>query len=97
VSAAAGKRVLFTEIGYKSHGGATVHPWDWEISGARDWGLQASAYEAAFDALWREPWFAGFYWWKWRPDARSDTDYERDFTPQGKPAEAVVRRYYSGT
>ncbi len=97
VSAAAGKRVLFTEIGYKSHGGATVHPWNWEISGARDWELQASAYEAAFDALWRERWFAGFYWWKWRPDARSDTDYERDFTPQGKPAEAVVRRYYSGT
>lgn len=93
-SARIGRRVLFTEIGYKSHTGATVHPWQWDADGAVDTELQRAAYEAAFRAFWREPWFGGFYWWKWRPLDRRDTDTARDFTPQGKPAEAVLRRYY---
>jgi hypothetical protein len=95
VSAATGRRVIFTEIGYKSHRGATAHPWKWEIEGEQDLELQRLAYEAAFSTFWRQPWFAGFYWWKWRPGARSDPAYDRDFTPQGKPAESVIRRYYS--
>ncbi len=91
---ATGKRILFTEIGYKSHTRSTVHPWDWEISGTPDPELQAAAYEAAFDVFWSEPWFAGFYWWKWRPQAVRDRQYELDFTPQGKPAEQVLRGRY---
>jgi hypothetical protein len=93
-SAQIGRRVVFTEIGYKSHTGATIQPWQWDAEGQIDTELQWAAYEAAFRAFWREPWFGGFYWWKWRPLDRSDTDTERDFTPQGKPAEAVLRRYY---
>jgi hypothetical protein len=95
VSAATNRRVAFTEIGYKSHTGATAYPWKWEIEGESDLELQRVAYEAAFETFWREPWFAGFYWWKWRPDAPSDAAYDRDFSPQGKPAESVIRRYYS--
>jgi hypothetical protein len=95
VSTATGRRVIFTEIGYKSHRGATVHPWKWDIEGEQDLELQRLAYEAAFQMFWRQPWFAGFYWWKWRPGASSDPGYDRDFTPQEKPAEAVIRRYYS--
>jgi hypothetical protein len=95
LSEATGKRVLFTEIGYKSHTESTTFPWNWEIEGAPDPGLQAVAYEAAFKVFWNQPWFAGFYWWKWRPDPAADEDYERDFTPQGKLAEQVLRQYYS--
>ena len=94
-SQATGKRVLFTEIGYKSHAGATEHPWKWQLEGLPDPALQAAAYEAAFDTFWGEPWFAGFYWWKWRASAARDLNSSRDFTPQGKPAEAVIRKYYS--
>ncbi len=89
-----GKRIAFTEIGYKSHSGATAFPWKWEIEGVQDISLQSAAYEAAFEAFWNEPWFAGFYWWKWRPAGALGRDYERDFQPQGKPAEAVLRRHY---
>jgi hypothetical protein len=94
LSSRLGMRVLFTEIGYKSHTGATAHPWQWDIAGVPDPDLQRAAYEAAFRVFWREPWFAGFYWWKWRPQGHHDEDYERDFTPQGKAAEDVIRRYY---
>lgn len=96
LSRATGKRILFTEIGYKSHSLATVEPWRWEIEGVADATLQAAAYEAAFDSFWTQPWFAGFYWWKWRPNPGEDRDYDRDFTPQGKAAEVVLRRYYCG-
>jgi hypothetical protein len=93
-SARTDRRVLFTEVGYKSHTGATVHPWQWEVEGIADPQLQALAYEAAFETFWRERWFAGFYWWKWRARGANDRERDRDFTPQGKPAEAVIRRYY---
>ncbi len=96
VSASTGKRVLFTEIGYKSHVGATAYPWKWEIEGTTDLEIQQAAYEAAFEIFWREAWFAGFYWWKWRPAGVLRGDDVRDFTPQGKPAESVIRKYYSG-
>lgn len=94
LSSQAGRRVLFTEIGYKSHTNATARPWQWELSGTSDTTLQRAAYEAAFKAFWHEPWFAGFYWWKWKPDATSDSGHDRDFSPQGKPAEEVLRHYY---
>lgn len=97
LSAQTTKRILFTEIGYKSHTAATAYPWKWEIEGVADPTIQAAAYDAAFRAFWSEPWFAGFYWWKWRPAGANDDDADRDFTPQGKPAENVLRRYYSAS
>jgi hypothetical protein len=94
LSARFGRRVLFTEIGYKSHSNATARPWQWELSGSPDPSLQRAAYDAAFRVFWREPWFAGFYWWKWKSNATKDDQHDRDFSPQGKPAEQVLRRYY---
>lgn len=90
------RRIVFTEIGYKSHSGTTEEPWKWELDGEADAELQAAAYDAAFRTFWSEPWFAGFYWWKWRALSAKDKDSARDFTPQGKPAEQIIRRYYSG-
>lgn len=94
VSARFGRSVLFTEIGYKSHVGSTARPWQWRVDGERDVGIQAAAYEAALRALWREPWFEGLYWWKWHPASGPARDRSRDFTPQGKPAEEVLRRWW---
>ena len=88
------RKIVFTEVGYKSHAGATIHPWDWEIVGDADEALQAHAYEAAFRACWGQPWFDGFYWWKWHPASGLTEPRPRDFTPQGKPAEEVLRRWY---
>jgi hypothetical protein len=95
LSHATGRRVLFTEIGYKSHTGSTAYPWKWELEGRPDLALQEAAYGAAFTTFWSEPWFAGFYWWKWHPQPARRADHDRDFTPQGKPAEAVIRQWYS--
>jgi hypothetical protein len=46
-------------------------------------------------ALYPKDWFLGAQFWLWRsaPDAGGMTDYS--FTPQGKPAEAVMRKWYA--
>lgn len=100
LSRATGKPVLFTELGYRSAAGATARPWIWPEHGqgeSPDPDLQARAYEAFFRAFWHRPWVAGVYIWKWYPDpVRRDEPHATGFSPQGKPAEAVLARWFGG-
>jgi len=91
-----GKPVAFTEIGFKSHAGALVAPWVWTTEGAVDLELQRDAYAAMFETFWSQPWFSGTFIWKWHPGGRVRRPDDRDFTPQGKPALAVIKEYYGG-
>ncbi len=99
-----GKPVLFTEVGYRSTADAAVEPWVWRSNAPVDLELQAACYEAMFRTFWRKPWFAGTHVWKWFPEGstpfggrrarRHALQRERGFTPQGKPAEEVLGRWY---
>ena len=101
-----GKPVLFTEVGYRSTADAAVEPWVWRSDAPVDIELQATCYEAMFRTFWRMPWFAGVHVWKWFPEGsmrfggrrarRFARQRERGFTPQGKPAEQVLARWYLG-
>ncbi len=74
-----------------------------------DFDLQARAYRAFFETFWHEPWFAGAYIWKWNPPFEGEQpgfvfvgsagppEQNPDFTPQGKPAEEVLRTWYAPT
>jgi hypothetical protein len=92
--------VLFTEVGYLSRPGATKEPWVWpehhgdETATAAGLELQARAYEAFFRVYWDRPWIAGAYFWKWYPGRPPGVESTVDFTPQGKPAELVLRRWF---
>jgi hypothetical protein len=93
-----GKPVVFTEVGYRSTNDAAVEPWLWRSEGATDTHVQALCYEAMFRVFWTRPWFAGSYIWKWYPyPPRRPGRRERDFTPQGKPSEGVLSRWYGGS
>jgi hypothetical protein len=89
--------VVFTEAGYPSVEGATRRPWQWP---SREQvpapALQGAAYDALLLAATEVPWFAGVFWWKYyeRPE---NTSHAHDYTPRGKPAEAVIRKWYRGT
>lgn len=94
-----GKPVIFTEVGYKPAPGAAAEPWKWPARGAADTpddALQARCYEALFRACWDLPWLKGVFIWKWYPDLAADGPARRhaDFTPQHKPAEAILARWY---
>ena len=53
----------------------------------------AAQYEAVFRAMDGQDWFLGAFWWNWDADPGA---FELDdcLTPQFKPAEDVLRRYY---
>ncbi|MEK7347824.1 MAG: hypothetical protein AABZ94_03055 [Candidatus Eisenbacteria bacterium] len=96
-----GKQVLFTEVGWKSTADGAVRPWEWPEDSSQllsrvSTRAQADAYEAFFRAVWPRPWFAGAYFWKWygRHERAGGTG-DPDFTPQNKPAEAVLARGFA--
>ena len=89
------KPVILTEIGYAS----TKSPWKQPHASDKEPQLspedQARAYEVAFRCLADETeWIHGMYWWKWPTDLRRGGDGHRGFTPNGKAAEDVLRRWY---
>ncbi len=95
LSARYAKPVIFTEIGYVSQQGATVEPWNWTVSNVRSDAEQAAGYQAVFETFWNEPWFAGIHWWMWTDFSGAGEDQAKDYTPHGKPAEAVLRQYWA--
>lgn len=88
-----GRRVLFTEAGYRSVARCTERPWESEGSDA-DPSCQAVAFEALFSALEQRPWSAGVWVWKWFPH-RETAPSRPDFSPQALPAERVLARRWS--
>ncbi|HCL27796.1 MAG TPA: hypothetical protein DIC52_05100 [Candidatus Latescibacteria bacterium] len=100
VALRADRRVLFTEIGYRANKNAAVEPWLWprQTEGGGDAeGLrtQDACYEAFFRAVWSRPWIAGAYFWKWFPNhERAGGEGDGGFTPQRKPAQATLTKWY---
>ncbi|WP_201983369.1 glycoside hydrolase family 113 [Hymenobacter rubidus] len=93
--------IVFTEVGYKTTPDAAARPWEWPERTAAfatpDEATQARCYEALFRACWGQPWLKGLFIWKWYPGLAADGPARRhaDFTPQHKPAEAVLARWYA--
>lgn len=102
VSKRHGKPVIFTELGYASEPGATLRPWEWggrrsDPATPEGLALQSDAYEAFFRAAWSRDWLAGVYFWKWYPGLeRHPAPPGREFSPQNKPAEQVMARWFLG-
>ena len=93
------KPVLFTEFGYRSADYAGKEPW---VSDRHDGKMnavaQANLYEALFEEFWKEPWFAGGFVWKWfHNHERASLEENNRFTPQGKAAEAVLKKWFQRT
>lgn len=92
-AARVGRPLLITEVGCPSQNGAAVHPWDYTRTAPVDLEEQRRAY-SAFVAAWNgEPRLAGVFFWDW-----SGAGGPRDggYTPRGKPAEKVLRSWYTG-
>lgn len=92
--------VLFTEFGYLSVDGCAYNNWDLEAqirSVPVNEQAQANALDALFQTFWEEPYWHGGFIWKWFPNLKGHEGYpERDYTPQGKIGEEVVRDWYLG-
>ncbi|NAS12785.1 glycoside hydrolase family 113 [Poritiphilus flavus] len=92
-----GKPVLFTEFGYRSMDYTAKKPWLVDENEERvNLNAQANAKRAIFEEFWKEDWFAGGYVWKWFIDhKRVGGAQDNRFTPQNKPAQEIIKKYYS--
>ncbi len=80
-----GKRILLTEIGYRSVDGAGRDPSAAGPAGTIDLEEQADLYWAALETVGGLPWMEGMDWWNFLADG-SGGPGNADFTPMGKPA-----------
>ena len=91
------KQIVFTEWGYRSMDYAGKEPW---VADRHHTSINLEAQkvltQAVFDNLYPEPWFAGGFVWKWFiHHERSGGEKNNRFTPQNKPAENVLKEYFS--
>lgn len=91
------KQILFTEFGYRSIDFAGKAPWFVEqIENQMNLEAQTILTQALFEEFWDVEWFAGGFVWKWFHDyENSGGPKDNEFTPQNKPAEQVLRTFYS--
>lgn len=89
------KPVIFTEIGYKSARDAADEPWQHTAIGELDLEIQVNLYKGLLESFWEKPWFYGVYWWYWGTNPKMGGELNRGFTPQNKPAQEVVKEWYS--
>ncbi|KPM32702.1 Glycoside hydrolase [Croceitalea dokdonensis DOKDO 023] len=90
------KPILFTEFGYRSMDFTAKKPWLVDRNQMEvNLKAQAEATQVIFDEFWKEAWFAGGFVWKWFiHHKRSGGAGDNRFTPQNKPAETVIKKFY---
>jgi hypothetical protein len=89
------KPVLVTEIGFTSTAAPWREPHVRDRSKPVNLDDQARVYEIAFSELaGTRSWIRGIYWWKWPSDLEHGGENHTGFTPNRKPAEDVVRKWY---
>jgi hypothetical protein len=88
------KPILFTEVGYRSSQNAAAKPYDYQKKGIYDPTEQANAYEALFGYWDDKPYIAGLSLWDFSTNPNVGGEGNTDYTPQDKPAENVLAKWY---
>ena len=94
------KPMLFTEIGTRSAHGCIMQPCNFQWDSPYDGEEQANYMEAIFRTFASLDGWMGLLWWKWdetqdRPQYLGDPRGDRGFTIQGKPAENVMKKWFT--
>jgi hypothetical protein len=95
------KPIIFTEFGYMPTNRCAYNAWEVEpqmdvlpineIS-------QANAYQALFEVWSAEKYWLGGFLWKWFPERTGlEPRIAKDYTPQGKLGEKVLKKWYDET
>jgi len=85
------KKIIITEVGFRSIKGSGVNPWDWQYSGIMDVRSQADAYRIVLQTLPTKDWLAGIFFWYWP----CLLDYDiTGYSPYNKEAEEILRTFW---
>jgi serralysin len=94
-----GKKMIFTEVGYRSLDGTNKDPGAWSNGGTVDQQEQRDAYEALFKVMttYGGQWLDGAFLWSYHPfeNPESAGIQPTDYTTQGKLANATITAAYS--
>ncbi len=90
------KKIMFCEFGYRSISNCGKEPWVSSRGGELNFEAQKNCYEGTFQSVWKEPFMAGGFLWKWYPDhEKAGGNSCKRFTPQNKPCELTISKYFS--
>jgi hypothetical protein len=90
-----GKKVLFTEYGFRSRDNATFKPWESDRGGEVNMQTQLNAYQAFYNTFWNRDFIAGGFLWKWFSNHEDVGGSENSgFTPQNKPVEKLIKKVH---
>ena len=87
--------VVFTEAGYTSQVGTVTVPHDPWPSSVLSEEEQVAGVTALLRSFEGEQWFAGTHWWMWFDYVGDEFAKSLGHTPQGKPAEDVLKKAWS--
>ncbi len=92
-----GKPFFFAEAGCMSTAGSLNVPNDWNVKGEVNLQEQADWYQEMFETASKRDWVSGFgLWdWAWRQYHIEDADKDGGYDIYGKPAEKVVKDFYT--
>lgn len=84
--------LMFLEVGWCSMANMAYEPWDYtKVEQPIDLELQRRLYEGFFQSWYGNPLLGGYSNWEWTPGEGGPND--RGYTPEGKPAEQVMREW----
>jgi len=89
------KPVMITEAGYMSRPDAARNSGDFSGTQVSDMTVQAQCYEALLSQAGNFSSIKGLFFWQWELGEKGRTDTS-DYTPRGKTAEEIVRKYWNG-
>lgn len=93
------KKILFSEYGYKSIDFSAYKQWEFESTPFTENCnilAQSNAYQALYNSVWNQDFMAGGFIWKWYNDDQSySNNLNSDYTPQHKPVEQIIKKWYS--
>jgi hypothetical protein len=89
------KPLLFTKIGFASYANSPGR-WDVRPDPYIELSVQANGYEATMQVWSRIDWMQGIFWSPWYSTPNAGGPRDNSESPQNKPAEQVLQRWYSG-
>jgi len=86
--------LMFLEVGWCSMANMAYEPWDYtKTEQPIDLDLQRRLFEGFFQSWYNNPHLGGFSIWEWTPGEGGSN--HRGYTPEGKPAEKVLREWFA--
>ncbi len=86
--------VQFTKIGFASYANSPGR-WDLRPDPYLELSVQANAYNATMQVWGAVPWMTGIFWTPWYSDPNAGGPLDNGETPQNKPAEQVLHRWFT--